>query len=140
MYVRKESIRIYAAIAITTIIFLIVWITSLIERSSAVTDLVTQENSELSQDFKSEIVDINTLQASHIKQNNDGKVIGFNLPYKATYSFGIIKEQLESRGWTYVPSGNDISGSYYKNKGKYQWLFVNCVDVSTETCVVITVD
>ena len=140
MFIRKENIRIYTAIIITTIIFLVVWISSLVERSQAITDVVSQEKSELTEDFKNEVFNTSQLDSSNFKMNNDGKVVGFSLPYKASYSFQLIKKILEQNGWTYVSSGDDTSASFCKSSGNYQWLFANCVDVAKETCVVITVD
>ncbi|MDO5329396.1 MAG: hypothetical protein Q4E88_04815 [Coriobacteriia bacterium] len=143
MYIRKSNIRLIIGITIVLFIFASLFIVSFVQKSKNITDLVEAEakySKNLDDCFKEEVVSPESVGALDVKVSDEGKIVGFNLPVKASFAFKTLKTNLESKSWKYVNSGDDTKATFYKTEGIYTWLFLNCIDISSQTSVVITVD
>lgn len=69
--------------------------------------------------------------------SNNGRTIGFTCTASVQETMADIREELEQKGWTYVPSGQESSVTFAKDEGVYCWLVVTCVSVDESTSVVL---
>ena len=67
----------------------------------------------------------------------DVGAVGFCVPGMARDAFSLVSEELRLRGWTAVASGTDNGGSFFKEEGRYRWLFVMCYQVGETVSVVL---
>ena len=138
---KKENIKLIVGILVVIAIFVSIWISKHLESLSDTVNLVNFE-SEYSHtvidNFLDEVIDVNKINAKDIKIDNSNKVVGFTLSNDASYSFILIRNCLIDKGWEFVESGNSTSGSFYKNNGKYRWIFLNCINVGGESSIVLT--
>ena len=140
---KSEKIKIFIGFLIVTGIFIFIGISSYIEKMNNFDDLVncdTKFAASLSNNYCEDVMDVNSLNVDDLKVDKDEKVIGFSLGTNSNDAFQIVKSKLLDNGWNYVQSGNGTSASFYKDSETHNWLFVNCVDVSGVSSVVITRD
>lgn len=140
---KSEKIKIFIGVLIVAGIFIFIGISSHIEKLNNLDELVNYETkfaTSLSNDYCKEVIDVNSLNVENLKVEKDEKVIGFSLCTNSNDAFQIVKTKLIDNGWNYVQSGNGTSASFYKDSDTYNWIFVNCIDVSGVASVVITSD
>lgn len=69
--------------------------------------------------------------------SSDGRTIGFTRKGSASEVMASIQNDLEAKGWTCVPSGQDSATTFVKDEGLFRWLAVTCVSVEDEVSVVL---
>ena len=141
MLSRKENIKILLGMLIVASIFVFIAVSSYVEKTQNYDNLInsdTKFSESIPDNYSDEIVDPAQLNGSQVKIDKSGNVVGFTLKINAIQSFCLIKDKLISNGWNYVESGSASSASFYKDEGKYRWLFLNCIDVGGESSVVLT--
>ena len=74
---------------------------------------------------------------SNLLVDEQGDLISFTASGEAGTAFQDIMQCLEKKGWTSAESGSDTQGTFIKNAGDIRWIYVTCLDVGGETCVVI---
>ncbi|MDO4501795.1 MAG: hypothetical protein Q4D06_01305 [Coriobacteriia bacterium] len=76
-------------------------------------------------------------KACDVRIGGQGRVVGFSLPGSAADAFARMATGLEEAGWTTVPSGQDVCGTFVKEDGRLRWLLVSCSDAGGSASVVI---
>ena len=138
---KSEKIKIMFGVLIVIGIFVFIGVSSHIEKLNSYNELLNYEtkfSATLSNEYCNDVIDVNSLNIKNLKVERDENVIGFSLNTNSVNAFELVKSKLIDNGWNYVQSGNGSSASFYKDSGEHNWLFVNCVDVSGESSVVIT--
>lgn len=140
---RKEKFRLILGIIIFVGIFLFLGINSCSARHQKIDDLFNVESkysNELPKDFQNEVLDINLIGGYDVKVSSDEKIIGFSLNSSSEFSFELIKSKLLDNNWKCLDNGNKNNTTFYKDKGKYTWLFLNCVDIGGISSAIFTSD
>lgn len=105
------------------------------EASDVFDDLENARKRDIPSMFNEEVVDVSGYPTVFV--NDDGSIIGFSRVEPARQAFSSIADELRSKGWAFVESGSQLSGSFVKSSGRYRWVFVSCVPVSGQASVVI---
>ena len=138
---KSENIKLVIGFIIVISIFIFIGISSYIEKLNSFDEFINYEDKysdSLPENYFDEVADFSQFEVKNIRVDKSGDVVGFSLPAGAIESFNLIKNQLINNGWNYVESGSSSSASFYKDEGKYTWLFVNCINVGGETSIVLT--
>lgn len=96
---------------------------------------VSQGTSQLPEGFAQEVLPVEGY--ANLRVGADGSVAGFEMDGDPAQIFDELAQLLSDGGWTAVPSGNGVSGSFIKESGQYRWLDVSCVKAGDTTCVVV---
>lgn len=141
MYKNQKYRRLILGLLIIVLIFILILLSKVIEKNKDIANLVNYENcfkNNVSDIFSSEVINTKEINANSVKVDDGNNVVSFNLPKEAKESFVYLKNYLQKRKWNYVESGNVYAASFWKDEGKYKWLFLNCIKMNGETNVVIT--
>ena len=81
-----------------------------------------------------EFIDLSSYSAVRIDES--AGVCGFESQASPEQTLSGIALELEEKAWTCVPSGNEVSASFYKAEGEYRWAYVSCGRVQGVTVAV----
>ena len=138
---KSENIKLAIGFIIVISIFIFIGISSYIEKLNGFDEIINYDDKysdSLPENYFNEVADFSKIDVTNIRVDKTGNVVGFSLHTGEIESFNLVKNQLINNGWNYVESGTLSSASFYKNEGKYTWLFVNCINVGGETSIVLT--
>ncbi len=68
-----------------------------------------------------------------------GATLGFTRQGSAAENFAWAQGELGRKGWSFVPSGNNVAGTFVKGQGKYRWAALTCTEVGSGSSIVLTV-
>lgn len=77
------------------------------------------------------------LTGESVVVSNEGRTIGYVTDGSVEDTMTGIRNALEEKGWSYVPSGQESVATFVKDTGIFCWLAVSCVSVEGETSVVL---
>lgn len=72
-----------------------------------------------------------------LRVDRDACVIGFSFRGTSNQALDLLRENLRETHWTETSNGSDGIASFSKTKGRYRWLFIQCVPMQEWTCVVV---
>lgn len=72
-----------------------------------------------------------------VRADERNGVLGFSCAGGAAETLAALEGELRAKGWSSVSSGYEGTGSFVKEKGRYRWMFVACIDVGDWTSVVV---
>lgn len=113
--------------------------TSQILNSSLSSSLFSEEDASDAAVFKSTLLDsysktelsevlrdeVWSGQTRNLLVSQDGSILSFYLDKTVDSAASEVTKELESHGWTLVPSGSDALCSYIKDEGSFHWAAVS---------------
>lgn len=141
MLYKKDYIRLFIGFLIIVFIFIFIGISTYLEKFKGSEDLLMYEDkfsNNIPEEYYNEVIDPAQFDCKNVKIDSSEKIVGFSLSSEPKECFDLLKNNLLSKGWSFVESGSSSSASFYKENGKYTWLFLNCVYVGGETSIVLT--
>jgi len=85
--------------------------------------------------FVSEIMDASSQR--NVVCSDQSSVVGFSFDGNPDDALAYVHRELIAHGWTLTSKNENHISSYIKDSGTYTWLLVSCVQIDSQTSVVI---